>query len=38
MNRIKVMRIEKSQKRELKVKLTDVVRPGDTIIVPQRYF
>jgi len=38
MNRIKVVRIEKGSKRELKVKLTDVVRPGDTIIVPQRYF
>jgi polysaccharide export outer membrane protein len=38
MNRIKVVRIEKGTKRELKVKLTDVVRPGDTIIVPQRYF
>lgn len=38
MNRIKVIRIEKGQKRELKVKLTDAVRPGDTIIVPQRFF
>jgi polysaccharide export outer membrane protein len=38
MNRIKVMRIEKGAKREMKVKLTDVVRPGDTIIVPQRFF
>lgn len=38
MNRIKVVRIDKGQKRELKVKLTDVVRPGDTIIVPQRFF
>ncbi|HSC28239.1 MAG TPA: polysaccharide biosynthesis/export family protein [Vicinamibacterales bacterium] len=38
MNRIKVMRVEDGEKREIKVKLTDVVRPGDTIIVPQRYF
>jgi polysaccharide export outer membrane protein len=38
MNRIKVVRIEKGTKRELKIKLTDVVQPGDTIIVPQRYF
>lgn len=38
MNRIKVIRIENGRKRELKVKLTDDVRPGDTIIVPQRIF
>ena len=38
MNRIKVVRVEKGQKRELKVKLTEMVRPGDTIIVPQRFF
>jgi polysaccharide export outer membrane protein len=38
MNRIKVIRIAKGSKKELKVKLTDTVRPGDTIIVPQRYF
>jgi polysaccharide export outer membrane protein len=38
MNRIKVIRIEKGVERELKVKLTDHVRPGDTIMVPQRFF
>jgi polysaccharide export outer membrane protein len=38
MNRIQVIRIEKGVKKELKVKLTDLVRPEDTIIVPQRYF
>ncbi len=38
MNRIQVMRIVKGQKVELRVKLTDLVRPEDTIIVPQRYF
>ena len=38
MNRIKVVRIDKGVKREVKVKLTDIVRPGDTIIVPQRFF
>jgi polysaccharide export outer membrane protein len=37
-NRIKVMRIEKGVKKEIKVKLTDPVRPGDTIMVPQRFF
>jgi polysaccharide export outer membrane protein len=38
MNRIQVMRIVKGAKVELRVKLTDLVRPEDTIIVPQRYF
>jgi polysaccharide biosynthesis/export protein len=38
MNRVKVVRIIDGGKREIKVKLTDVVRAGDTIIVPERYF
>jgi polysaccharide export outer membrane protein len=38
MNRIRVIRIEKGLKKELKVKVTDRVRPEDTIMVPQRYF
>jgi polysaccharide export outer membrane protein len=38
MNRIQVMRIVKGVKTEIRVKLTDLVRPEDTIIVPQRYF
>ncbi len=38
MNRIQVMRIVKGTKVEVRVKLSDVVRPEDTIIVPQRYF
>jgi polysaccharide export outer membrane protein len=38
MNRIQVMRIVDGVKKELKVKLTDVVRAEDTIIVPQRFF
>jgi len=38
MNRIQVMRIVKGTKVEVKVKLSDVVRPEDTIMVPQRYF
>jgi hypothetical protein len=25
-------------KKEIKVKLTDLVRPGDTVIVPERFF
>jgi len=36
--RIKVVRIEKGKTVEVKVKLTDIVRPGDTIMVPERFF
>ena len=38
MNRVKVVRIVEGSKREVKVKLTDTVQAGDTIIVPERYF
>jgi polysaccharide export outer membrane protein len=37
-NRIKIVRVVKGKKVELKVKLNDPVLPGDTIIVPERYF
>jgi polysaccharide export outer membrane protein len=36
--RIRVVRIEKGKQVEVRVKLTDIVRPGDTIIVPERFF
>lgn len=36
--RIKIVRIEKGKTVEVRVKLTDIVRPGDTIIVPERFF
>jgi hypothetical protein len=32
------MRIVKGDRKELKVKLTDVVQPGDTIFVNDRLF
>jgi polysaccharide export outer membrane protein len=38
MNRIKVIRVENGSKKEIKVRLTDPVRPGDTVVVPQRFF
>ena len=38
MNRIRVVRIVKGEKKEIKVKLTDTVQPGDTIIIPERFF
>lgn len=36
--RIKIVRIEKGKTVEVKAKLTDIVRAGDTIIVPERFF
>jgi len=36
--RIRIMRTVNGKKVELKAKLTDVVEPGDTIVVPERYF
>ena len=36
--RVRVVRSEDGTKKEIKVKLTDLVRPGDTVIVPERFF
>jgi polysaccharide export outer membrane protein len=36
--RIKVVRAADGKKKELKVRLTDVVEPGDTLIVAERFF
>lgn len=38
MNRIKIVRLVNGKKVEVKVKESDLVKPGDTIIVPERYF
>jgi polysaccharide biosynthesis/export protein len=38
MNRVKISRSVKGQTVEVKVKLTDLVKPGDTIVVPERIF
>jgi polysaccharide export outer membrane protein len=37
-NRIKIVRIVNGKKTEIKVTLTDIVLPGDTVMVPERYF
>ena len=37
-NRIKILRIVNGKKTEIKVTLTDIVKPGDTVMVPERYF
>jgi polysaccharide export outer membrane protein len=36
--RIRILRTVKGKKLELKAKLTDTVQPGDTIVVPERFF
>lgn len=36
--RIKIVRTVDGKKKELKVKLTDIAEPGDTIIVAERFF
>jgi polysaccharide export outer membrane protein len=37
-NRLRVLRVVDGRQRTIDVKLTDVVRPGDTLIVPERFF
>jgi polysaccharide export outer membrane protein len=37
-NRIRIQRTVNGKKVEVKAKLSDVVEPGDTIIVPERFF
>jgi polysaccharide biosynthesis/export protein len=36
--RIKLLRIVDGKQKEIKAKLTDIVQPGDTIVVPPRFF
>jgi protein involved in polysaccharide export with SLBB domain len=38
LNRVRIVRIVDGAKKEFKVKLTDEVLPGDTIVVPQRFY
>jgi polysaccharide export outer membrane protein len=37
-SRIEIVRVVKGQQKKLKVKLGDALLPGDTIVVPQRFF
>lgn len=36
--RVRILRLVDNERRELKVQATDVVLPGDTLIVPERFF
>lgn len=38
LNRVRIVRTVDGKKKEFKVKLTDEVLPGDTIVVPQRFY
>lgn len=37
-NRIKILRVVNGKEQELKVKLSDSVQSGDTLVVPERFF
>jgi polysaccharide export outer membrane protein len=37
-NRVAVVRVVNGTKKEAKIKLTDLVKPGDTVVVPERFF
>jgi polysaccharide biosynthesis/export protein len=37
-NRVKILRIENGKEKEIKVELNDLVKPGDTVVVPERFF
>ena len=37
-NRIKIVRMVGEKRKEIKVNLTDLVEPGDTLVVPERFF
>jgi polysaccharide export outer membrane protein len=38
LGRIRIIRLVNGKQKTISVKLEDIVRPGDTIIVPERYF
>jgi hypothetical protein len=38
MNRVKILRSENGKENEIKVELNDLVKPGDTVVVPERFF
>jgi polysaccharide biosynthesis/export protein len=37
-NRVKILRSENGSEKEIKVELNDLVKPGDTVVVPERFF
>jgi len=37
-NRVKILRVENGKEKEIKVEQNDLVKPGDTVVVPERFF
>jgi polysaccharide export outer membrane protein len=37
-NRLEVSRVVNGAKKKVKVKLDDIIQPGDTVVVPERFF
>lgn len=37
-NRIRILRLVKGEQKSIKAKLSDFLQPGDTLLVPERYF
>jgi polysaccharide export outer membrane protein len=37
-NRLEVSRLVNGAKKKIKVKLDDIIQPGDTVVVPERFF
>jgi polysaccharide export outer membrane protein len=37
-NRVRLLRVVDGKEQELRVKLSDAVQPGDTVVVPERFF
>jgi polysaccharide export outer membrane protein len=37
-NRVKILRVVNGKEQEIRVKLSDSVQPGDTVVVPERFF
>jgi polysaccharide export outer membrane protein len=38
MNRTRIIRMVNGEKKEFRVELTEIVKPGDTLVVPERFF
>lgn len=37
-NRVRILRLVKGEQKSIKAKLSDILQPGDTLLVPERYF
>ena len=37
-NRLRIIRLVRGKQESIKAKLSDLVQPGDTIVVPERFF